>query len=113
MCGAIVPKLFPTLAPDARVIAYGIQDPEPAAITNGMLIYSNLIWRSFGIDRWLSQHTSRELAEMREELWTMIRAGILKLPVNSTFRSIVSTERWLQTIPRGAKARFFSFKEPY
>ncbi len=105
MGGVIVPKLFPTLAPGARVIAYGIQDREPAAITNGMLIYSNLIWRCFGIDRWLSQHTSRELAEMREELWTMIRAGILKLPVNSTFRSIVSTERWLQTIPWGRQGK--------
>ena len=53
--GPNTPKLFPALAPGARIIAYGVQDREPAAVTNAMLIYSNLTWKGFGIDRWLSE----------------------------------------------------------
>ena len=83
--GPILPQLFSMLAPGARVVAYGVQDREPAAITNAMLVYSNLTWKGFGIDRWLSQQNAPKLAALYQELWSMIRTGELKLPVHATF----------------------------
>jgi NADPH:quinone reductase len=84
--GQLVTRLFETLAPGARIIAYGVQDRGPAAVTNAMLIYSNLIWQGFGIDRWLEQLQKFEGRKMYEELWSMIRNGTLMLPVASTHR---------------------------
>jgi NADPH2:quinone reductase len=82
--GSILPTLFATLAPGARVVAYGVQDREPAAVTNAMLIFSNLTWKGFGMDHWLSGLSDAAASAMRQELWSMIRAGALALPVAST-----------------------------
>jgi NADPH:quinone reductase len=76
-------KLFPVLAPGARIVAYGVQDPEPAAVTNAMLIYSNLTWKGFGIDRWLSECPDDQRIRMVQELWPLIRDKTLALPVAS------------------------------
>lgn len=81
--GSNTPKLFPALASGARIIAYGVQDREPAAVTNAMLIYSNLIWKGFGIDRWLSECADDQRAWMIQELWSMFRDRTLTLPVAS------------------------------
>jgi NADPH2:quinone reductase len=84
--GPCVPGLFAALAPGARIIAYGVQDREPAVVTNAMLIYSNLTWQGFGIDRWLSQCSSATKARMIDELWSMVADKTLPLPVASTHR---------------------------
>jgi NADPH:quinone reductase-like Zn-dependent oxidoreductase len=82
--GPGVTKLFAMLAPGAHVVAYGVQDREPAAVTNAMLIYSNLTWTGFGIDRWLSECLPAAKAKMIDELWSMVEDKLLPLPVAST-----------------------------
>jgi NADPH:quinone reductase len=82
--GPGVTKLFATLTPGARIIAYGVQDREPATVTNAMLIYSNLTWQGFGIDRWLSECPSATKGKMIDELWSMVGDKVLPLPVTST-----------------------------
>ena len=82
--GPGVTKLFATLTPGARIVAYGVQDREPATVTNAMLIYSNLTWQGFGIDRWLSECPSATKAKMIDELWSMVTDKALPLPVTST-----------------------------
>jgi NADPH2:quinone reductase len=82
--GPLAAQLFGILAPGARVIAYGVQDRAAAQITNAMLIYSNLTWQGFGIDRWLTQQSAVRMMEIYDDLWPMVRKGTLKLPVAST-----------------------------
>jgi NADPH:quinone reductase-like Zn-dependent oxidoreductase len=84
--GPLIATLMAPLAPGAYIVAYGVQDRAPAAITNATLIYSNLTWKGFGIDRWLSQQTAAARAAMISEIWAMIRSGALSLPVNSSHR---------------------------
>ena len=81
--GPLIARLFSALRPGARIVAYGTQEREPAQVTNAMLVYSNLTWMGFGIDRWLAALESHRYAEMLEGLWSMIRLGTLKLPVHS------------------------------
>jgi NADPH:quinone reductase-like Zn-dependent oxidoreductase len=81
--GPLIARLFSALRPGARIVAYGTQEREPAQVTNAMLVYSNLTWMGFGIDRWLAALESHRYAEMLEDLWSMIRLGTLKLPVHS------------------------------
>ena len=84
MGGQLIPPLFEALTPGGRIIAYGVQDRGPAAVTNAMLIYSNLTWQGFGIDRWLEQLAPVESQTMYDELWEMLRDGTLTLPVAAT-----------------------------
>jgi NADPH:quinone reductase-like Zn-dependent oxidoreductase len=81
--GPLIDRLFEILAYGARIIAYGVQDRSAAAVTNAMLIYSNLTWHGFGIDRWLEQSRQMESRAMLEELWSMVRDGTLRLPIAS------------------------------
>lgn len=83
--GPFIPQLFPALKAGARIIAYGVQDREPAAVTNAMLIYNNLTWKGFGIDRWLATRPPGTLPSVIAGLWALIRQGALSLPIDSTF----------------------------
>lgn len=81
--GLPVPTLLSTLRPGARILAYGVQDSDHSPILNAMLIRSNLTWIGFGIDWWLSNLTDRAIQEVFGRLWSMIRNGVIALPVDS------------------------------
>jgi NADPH2:quinone reductase len=81
--GQLVATLFGCLAPGGRIIAYGVQDPGPVQVTNAMLIYGNVTWKGFGIDRFLAGQSEARRAAMHAELYQMIRDGLLPLPVTS------------------------------
>ena len=83
--GPLVASLFPTLASGARIVAYGVQSRGLAAVNNAQLIYGNLTWMGFGIDRWLGQQSSQSIQDMYTSLWALTRAGELALPVTSIF----------------------------
>lgn len=83
--GSLIERIFPALATGSRIIAYGVQSAEPAAVTNAMLIYSNLTWAGFGIDRWIESMPAPALEQAYAELWNAIRNGSIQLPVSSTY----------------------------
>ncbi len=83
--GPLVTRLIGTLVAGGRIIAYGVQDQEPISITNAMIVYSNLMWEGFGIDRWLSRQPKGEIKAMFSEMWSMVRSGVIQLPVDSTY----------------------------
>jgi NADPH2:quinone reductase len=79
--GPVVSDLMSTLSPGGRIVAYGVLDQRAAAVTNAALIYKNLTWSGFGIDRWLEGTASERLAVAYASLWSMIATGTLHLPV--------------------------------
>ncbi len=83
--GPLVTRLLGALVPGARIIAYGVQDREPIPVTNAMIIYSNLTWQGFGIDRWLGGQDKHEIIAMLNEIWSMVRRSTIQLPVDSTY----------------------------
>jgi NADPH:quinone reductase-like Zn-dependent oxidoreductase len=50
-----------------------------------MLIYGNLTWKGFGIDRWLSTCAPDAVPAILTSLWALIRRDALPLPVDSAF----------------------------
>jgi trans-2-enoyl-CoA reductase len=78
-------RLAKALAPGGTLVTYGAMSLQPLRIPNSLLIFKDLRWRGFWITEWY-QHASREVAaEMFHELFEFARAGILHLPVESTF----------------------------
>ena len=106
--GPNTPKLFPSLAPGARIIAYGVQDREPAAVTNAMLIYSNLTWKGFGIDRWLSEFPQDQIARMIQSLWSMVRDNTCLCRLRRTIALSSFAKHSPQMPARAELARSFS-----
>ncbi|MES2045794.1 MAG: zinc-binding dehydrogenase [Pseudomonadota bacterium] len=83
--GPLVANLMPLLQPGARIVAYGVMDPAPTSVTNAALIYQNLTWIGFGIDRWLGTLPTARRAELVDQLCAMLRDGSLQLPVAARF----------------------------
>lgn len=81
--GPLVPALFPALRPGAAVVTYGTLSAEPMMIKNADLVYGNLRWFGFGIDRWLSELAPAAHARMVDELWDGIRRQRLRLPLQA------------------------------
>jgi NADPH:quinone reductase-like Zn-dependent oxidoreductase len=78
--GAVVPAVLPALRPGATIVAYGVLDDAPVSVRNSDLVYRNLTWKGFGIDRWLATSAHRRGA-MEDNLFRLLREGVLELPV--------------------------------
>src|SRR5262249_51818454 len=83
--GPTASYLFSALRVGGRIVAYGAHDNRPVRVTNAILVYRNLTWSGFGIDRWLSSITCDDRATMLERLWALIRRGALPLPVAACY----------------------------
>jgi len=81
--GPLVSALFPALRPGATLVAYGTLSPEPMIVKNATLVYGNLTWRGFGIDRWFNGLSADEVSRMTRALWSGIARGRLPLPVQA------------------------------
>ncbi|MDF2117148.1 zinc-binding dehydrogenase [Roseiarcaceae bacterium H3SJ34-1] len=82
--GPLVPRLFSTLAAGATVVAYGVQDAQPMQVSNAMLIYANLTWVGFGIDRWLALRGDAVQDDIKLA-WSLIERKVITLPVQTRF----------------------------
>lgn len=79
--GPIVAELLPALSTGATAIAYGVLDRRPAPVTNAALIYANLTWIGFGIDRWIERRDDDELQTAYADLTNAILDTSIALPV--------------------------------
>ena len=81
--GPLLEAVFGGLQPGATILAYGTMSDEPIAVRNATLIYSNLSWRGFGVDRWLSSIDAVARERMLETLFEAMRTKRLPLPVRA------------------------------
>lgn len=81
--GPLVGSLFEAVRPGGTVVAYGTLSPEPVSVRNGTLIYRNLSWVGFGIDRFLAGLSAAENERMLAALWAGIASGRLPLPMQA------------------------------
>jgi NADPH:quinone reductase-like Zn-dependent oxidoreductase len=81
--GPLVSTLFPALRPGATIVAYGTLSPEPMLVKNATLVYGNLTWRGFGIDRYSAGLSQDQVKQMTRALWAGIKSGRVPLPVQA------------------------------
>jgi NADPH2:quinone reductase len=79
--GPLLNHLLGVLRPGATIVAYGVMSSEPAQVRNATMVYSNLTWKGFGIDRWWAGVEPAQRPQILESLWSAIRRGELPLPV--------------------------------
>lgn len=65
--------LIDACAPGAALVSYGVLDDRPFELRASQLLYRNLRWFGFGIDRYLDALRESELAGAREAVWQLMR----------------------------------------
>lgn len=78
-------RMAKTLAPDATVVTYGAMSLEPMRIPNGLLIFKNLRFTGFWVNKWYDAATPEQRAETFAPLFKMAQHGLLRTKVETTY----------------------------
>lgn len=78
-------RLAKTLAPGATVVTYGAMSLQPLTIPNGMLIFKNLKFTGFWVNKWYENASAEERAATFKPLFDMARRGLLRTAVEKKY----------------------------
>ena len=98
-----------TLASDGTMVTYGAMSLQPLKIPNGMLIFKNLRFTGFWVNKWYEQATAAQRAETFAKLFEMSKRGLLRTKVEKTYRladaiAAVSTPRRANAAARSSSS---------
>jgi trans-2-enoyl-CoA reductase len=73
------------LESDGTMVTYGAMSLEPLSIPNGMLIFKNLRFTGFWVNKWYDAATPEQRAETFAPLFEMAKRGLLRSKVEKTY----------------------------
>lgn len=73
------------LASDGTMVTYGAMSLQPLCIPNGMLIFKNLRFTGFWVNKWYEAATPEERGETFKPLFDMAKRGLLRTKVEKTY----------------------------
>ena len=78
-------RMAKTLAAEGTMVTYGAMSLEPLRIPNGMLIFKNLRFTGFWVNKWYDAATPKQRAETFAPLFEMAKRGLLKTKVEKDY----------------------------
>ncbi len=78
-------RMARTLAAEATMVTYGAMSLKPLTIPNGMLIFKNLKFTGFWVNKWYDAATAQERAETFAPLFAMAKRGALEAKVEAVY----------------------------
>ena len=78
-------RVAKTLASDGTMVTYGAMSLQPLSIPNGMLIFKNLRFTGFWVNKWYDAATPEQRAETFWPLFDMAKRGLLQTKVEKTY----------------------------
>ncbi|MFZ1218055.1 MAG: 2-enoyl thioester reductase domain-containing protein, partial [Chthoniobacterales bacterium] len=73
------------LGSDGTMVTYGAMSLQPLSIPNGMLIFKNLRFTGFWVNKWYDAATPEQRAETFAPLFEMAKRGLLRTTVEKTY----------------------------
>ena len=73
------------LASDGTMVTYGAMSLQPLCIPNGMLIFKNVRFTGFWVNKWYDAATPEQRAETFAPLFEMAKRGLLRTKVEKTY----------------------------
>jgi trans-2-enoyl-CoA reductase len=73
------------LASDGTMVTYGAMSLQPLSIPNGMLIFKNLCFTGFWVNKWYDAASPEQRAETFAPLFEMATRGLLRSRVEATY----------------------------
>ena len=78
-------RMAKTLAPRATVVTYGAMSLQPLTVPNGMLIFKELRFTGFWVNKWYDGATPEQRRETFAPLFEMAKRGLLRTKVEKTY----------------------------
>jgi trans-2-enoyl-CoA reductase len=78
-------RMAKTLAPEATMVTYGAMSLQPMCLPNGMLIFKNLRFTGFWVNKWYDGATPQQRTETFTPLFEMARRGLLRTKVEKVY----------------------------
>lgn len=78
-------QLAKALAPGGMIVTYGAMSLQPLNIPNGMLIFKNLIFTGFWVNKWYEAASQAQRSETFAPLFEMAKRGLLRARVEKTY----------------------------
>jgi len=78
-------RMAKALAPEATIVTYGAMSLQPMCIPNGMLIFKNLRFTGFWVNKWYDSATAEQRSETFAPLFEMAQRGLLRTKVEKTY----------------------------
>lgn len=78
-------RLASRLADGGTIVTYGAMARQPLKIPNGLLIFNDIVWRGFWVTRWYARASAEERTALFDELFDLLRKGIISTPVEATY----------------------------
>lgn len=75
-----------TLASDGTMVTYGAMSLQPLKIPNGMLIFKNLRFTGFWVNKWYERASPAQRAETFAPLFEMSKRGLLRTKIERIYR---------------------------
>lgn len=85
-------RMAKVLAPEATVVTYGAMSLQPVTIPNGLLIFKNLRFTGFWVNKWYDQATPEQRAATFAPLFDMAKRGLLRAKVEKEYSLGDATE---------------------
>jgi len=89
------------LAPDATMVTYGAMSLHPLRIPNGLLIFKNLHFCGFWINKWYDQATAQQRGETFKPIFEMAKRGLLHTKIEKVY----SLDETTAAVTRAAESR--------
>ena len=78
-------RMAKALAPEATIVTYGAMSLQPMCIPNGMLIFKNLRFTGFWVNKWYDGATAKQRTDTFAALFEMAQRGLLRAKVEKTY----------------------------
>ncbi len=78
-------RLAKIVAPEATIVTFGAMSLKPLTMPNGLLIFKNLRFTGFWVNKWYEQATGAERDETFQRLFDLARRGLLRTKIERTY----------------------------
>lgn len=78
-------RMAKIVAPEATIVTYGAMSLRPLTLPNGLLIFKNLRFTGFWVNKWYEQATVAERNETFAKIFELAQRGLLRTKVERTY----------------------------
>ena len=78
-------RMAKVVAPEAVIVTIGAMSLRPLTMPNGLLIFKNLRFTGFWVNKWYEQATPTARAETFESIFDLARRGLLQTKIERTY----------------------------
>jgi mitochondrial enoyl-[acyl-carrier protein] reductase / trans-2-enoyl-CoA reductase len=102
-------RLAKIVAPEATIVTYGAMSLKPLTLPNGLLIFKNLRFTGFWVNKWYEQATAAERAKAFETLFAMAKRGLLQPKIERSY-SLKEVRAAVEHAGKGERSGKIMFK---